>query len=246
MSSRNKVIAEFMKIKGVGKAKAEALYNHGFDSVEKLKRAAREDLIKVNGITESVVKNIKNHFKVSKDDERKTKVETKEAVEKEEVKKIVTKEEKKGKKEIKPEKEKKIEEKEKYKVKKKPVLPDDVKQKLIVRRKIKKRTPRFLREEWFRYKRIPLNWRKPDGITSKMRKNLKYRPSMVRVGFRGPREVRGFHPSGFKEVMVYNVDDLKNIDPKTQAARVGSSVGTKKRVEIEKKAEELDIRILNM
>ena len=79
-----------------------------------------------------------------------------------------------------------------------------------------------------------------------MRKNLKYRPSKVRVGFRGPKDVRGLHSSGFEEIIVYNVNDLDAIDPNKQAARIGSSVGTKKRMDIEKKAEELDVRILNM
>jgi large subunit ribosomal protein L32e len=79
-----------------------------------------------------------------------------------------------------------------------------------------------------------------------MRKNLKYRPSKVRVGFRGPVDVRGLHPSGFEEVFVFNIDDLNDINPKTQAARIGGTVGTKKRTEIVKKAEELDIRIINM
>ncbi len=79
-----------------------------------------------------------------------------------------------------------------------------------------------------------------------MRKNLKYRPSKVRIGFRGPKEVRGLHPSGFEEVMIYNVADLKNINPEKQAARIGGTVGTKKRLEIAKKAEKLEIRVLNM
>jgi large subunit ribosomal protein L32e len=135
---------------------------------------------------------------------------------------------------------------EEYKAKKKPILSKEQKERLILRKNIKKRTPYFFREEWFRYKRIPKNWRKPDGITSKMRINLKYRPSKVRVGFRGPKETRGLHPSGFKEVIIKNMTDLENIDPKTEAARISSSVGTKKRIDIEKKAEELDIRILNM
>ena len=117
--------------------------------------------------------------------------------------------------------------------------------KLQLRKEIKKRTPEFIREEWFRYKRVPRNWRKPDGITSKMRINLSYRPSKVRVGFRGPKETRGLHSSGFEEIIVHNVQEIQDIDPKTQAARIGSTVGTKKRMEIEKKAEELDIRILN-
>jgi large subunit ribosomal protein L32e len=145
----------------------------------------------------------------------------------------------------KPEIKEKIEEKKIIKQKKKPVLPAKLKQQLEKRKEIKKRTPKFLREEWFRYKRIPKNWRRPDGITSKMRKNLAYRPSKVRVGFRGPKQTRGLHSSGFEEVTVFNVKDLETLNPKTQAARIGGSVGTKKRMDIGKKAEELDIRLLN-
>jgi len=145
----------------------------------------------------------------------------------------------------KPEIKEKIEEKKVIKQKKKPVLPEKLKQQLEKRKEIKKRTPEFLREEWFRYKRIPKNWRRPDGITSKMHKNLAYRPSKVRVGFRGPKQTRCLHSSGFEEVIVFNVKDLETINPKTQAARIGGSVGTKKRMDIGKKAEELDIRLLN-
>jgi large subunit ribosomal protein L32e len=157
------------------------------------------------------------------------------------------KEEKPVKKETtKPEIKEKIEEKKVIKPKKKPVLTEELKQQLEKRKEIKKRTPEFLREEWFRYKRIPKNWRRPDGITSKMRRNLAYRPSKVRVGFRGPKQARGLHSSGFEEVTVFNVKDLETLNPKTQAARIGGSVGTKKRIDIGKKAEELDIRLLNL
>jgi len=179
---------------------------------------------------------------------------TKKSVEKKPVKKQETKKapvEKKEERSAKAEAEVKEEEtkKEEKKVKKvkiKPQLNSETKDKLQKRKEIKKRTPEFLREEWFRYKRVPRNWRRPDGITSKMRRNLKYRPSKVRVGFRGPRDVRGLHSSGFEEVTIFNAGDLEKINPKTQAARIGSSVGTKKRMDIEKKAEELDIRLLNL
>ena len=43
-----------------------------------------------------------------------------------------------------------------------------------------------------------------------------------------------------------NIYELQNIDNKKQAIRIGSTVGTKKRIEIEKEAENLDIRILNV
>ena len=53
------------------------------------------------------------------------------------------------------------------------------------------------------------------------------------------------HPSGFEEVIIYNVDGLEGIDPKKQAVRIGGTVGTKKRIAIEDRADELGIRVLN-
>ena len=235
--TKKDVIKEFVKLKGVGEAKAELLYNNKFDSLDKLKNASVEDLIKIKGITEKNAKDITDQLKEKKTEVKKKQKE-KEPVEEE------PKEEKLSDAEQEIEV---IEEKEgEYSVKKKPELSKEQKEKLALRRQIKRRTPEFLREEWFRYKRIPRNWRRPDGITSKMRINLKYRPSKVRVGFRGPKEVRGLHPSGFEEVIVHNSTDLESINPKIQAARISSTVGTKKRVDIAKRAEELKIRILNM
>ena len=68
---------------------------------------------------------------------------------------------------------------------------------------------------------------------------------MVDIGFRGPVAARDLHPSGFEEVLVYNVDGLEGIDPKKQAVRIGGTVGTKKRIAIEDRADELGIRVLN-
>lgn len=251
------IVKELTKIKGIGKTKAELLYEKGFNSIDKLKKASIKELVKVEGITETMANNIKDQFKEKVEKKKVQPDEPKKAESKkpkpEKVIESKAKPDKKKEKEVQEPKEEKIKdepkeeiEEEVYKVKKKPILTKEQKEKLILRKNLKKRTPNFFREEWFRYKRIPKNWRKPDGITSKMRINLKYRPSMVRVGFRGPKETRGLHPSGFKEVIIKNVTDLENIDPKTEAARISSSVGTKKRIDIEKKAVELEIRILNI
>ncbi len=56
---------------------------------------------------------------------------------------------------------------------------------------------------------------------------------------------KGLHPSGFREVMVHNSSDLEPIDPETQAARGGSTVGARKREHIYSRADELGIRVLN-
>lgn len=132
-----------------------------------------------------------------------------------------------------------------YVVKAKPELSDETIDALAVRAIISGRRPAFKRQEWFRYVTLGDSWRRPQGLHSKMRYCLKRRSPMVDIGFRGPASVRDLHPSGFQEVLVHNVDGLIGIDPKVQAARIGGTVGTKKRIAIEDRADELGIRILN-
>ncbi len=127
----------------------------------------------------------------------------------------------------------------------KPELDDATRKGLAVRRSISSRRPAFKRQEWFRYSKLGEKWRRPKGIHSKLRRGFKHRPSLVKIGFRGPKDVRGLHPSGFSEVLVHNVAELEGVDPKVQAVRVSGKVGTRKRIDIEDKAEELGIRVLN-
>ena len=128
----------------------------------------------------------------------------------------------------------------------KPVLSEDLKAALALRAAQKKATPTFRRTEWFRYKRLSRSgWRKPHGMDNKQRRNFKYRGSLVRIGHGKVNAASGLHPSGFKEVMVHNTRDLDQIDAETQAARIGSTVGGRKRENIHARADELGIRVLN-
>jgi large subunit ribosomal protein L32e len=228
--TKETVLKEFEALKGVGKVKAKLLYDNGFDSLEKLKKAKIKDLTKLKGITEKNAKEILDQLKEKKEKTTKKTDETKEEQKEKKAEAVEIVDQKEG----------------AYQPKIKPQLNDKEKEQLVIRRQIKKRTPHFLRDEGFRYKRIPKNWRRPTGYTSKLRINLKYRPSKVRIGFRAPKLVRGLHASGFEEVMVHTVKELETIDPKKQAVRIGGTVGTKKRMVIAKRADELTIRVLNM
>ena len=108
----------------------------------------------------------------------------------------------------------------------------------------KDRMPKFLRQESWRYKKLSNSWRKPRGIDSKMRIKKKGWPKSVEVGYRSPRNIRGLHPSGLEEVIIYNINDLEKIDA-SNAARIGRTVGLKKRIRIVERAKELKIHILN-
>jgi large subunit ribosomal protein L32e len=129
----------------------------------------------------------------------------------------------------------------------KPQLDSDTVNMLKIRKNKKARQPNFKRQEWWRYKRLGTAWRKPKGLHSKKRLNLKYRPANVSIGYGSPKMTRGFHPSGFEEVLVHTPKELDKLElnPKQNAIRIGGTVGKKKRLEILEKADELGIHVLN-
>ena len=127
----------------------------------------------------------------------------------------------------------------------KPELDKETRE-LLEKRKLRNdKQPPFKRGEWFRYKKLGTSWRRPRGVTNKIRRNRKYRAPKVRIGYGKPAAVRDLHPSGFSEVLIHNVNELEGIDPKVQAARIGGTVGTRKRRLIVEAADAKGIRILN-
>ena len=135
---------------------------------------------------------------------------------------------------------------EEYSPKQKPMLDEETKAALIVRKAQRASMPKFRRQEWFRYFRLArTGWRKPNGLQSKQRLNMKYRTPMVRIGHRKVASVRGLHPSGFEEVLVKSPSDLDGLNPETQAVRISAAVGNRKRTIIHTRADQLGLRILN-
>jgi len=117
---------------------------------------------------------------------------------------------------------------------------------LVAKRKeISDNRPAFVRQESWRYVRIHPEWRKPKGVDSKMRRQDKGWPPLVRVGYRGPVAARGLHPSGHHDVIVYRPKDLDALVPGSDVARIGGTVGAKKRESILERANELGIRVVN-
>jgi len=108
-----------------------------------------------------------------------------------------------------------------------------------------RKKPTFLRPNTRSRKRLGLKWRRVRGLHGKIRRHEKGKGKMPTIGYGAPKELRCLHPSGFREVLISNFNDLQKIDPKTEAARVSHSVGKKKKVEMLKKAEELKIKVLN-
>jgi large subunit ribosomal protein L32e len=122
---------------------------------------------------------------------------------------------------------------------------DERKRLMRLKKNISKKRPKFSKFESWRLVRLKDYWRRPTGIDNKMRQKRKGWPKSVKVGYGSPRAVRDLHPSGMEEVAVFNVGDLTIVDPETQVARIGGSVGAKKRSAIVAEAENLGIRVLN-
>ena len=121
------------------------------------------------------------------------------------------------------------------------------KNRLLELRKIKKRkNPKFRRVESWRYKRVKDSWRKARGIDSQTRKKTKSGVKSPSVGYRGPKKVRGLHPSGYEEVRVISIDDLKGLSNKKHAIKISGKLGTKKRISLVEYAQNRGFRILNM
>ncbi len=121
----------------------------------------------------------------------------------------------------------------------------DDKRLLRIRREIKSKRPKFVRPESWRYVRVKKSWRRPKGIDHKVAEKHKGYPKAVSVGYRGPKAVRGQHPSGYELVHIYNIDMLDTVNPENQAIVIGHTVGSRKKQDILNKADELRIKIIN-
>jgi large subunit ribosomal protein L32e len=117
---------------------------------------------------------------------------------------------------------------------------------LQVRARTKNKKPKFVRAESWRFDRFSESWRRPRGLDNKIRRKIKGWPPGPSMGYKGPKIARFLHPSGYREVIVYNAADLSNVDAETQAVRIAHTVGKRKRADIIAKAKELNLKILNV
>jgi large subunit ribosomal protein L32e len=113
---------------------------------------------------------------------------------------------------------------------------------LVVRKHHKK--PWFKRDDYEKKKKLSSSWRKPRGLFNKMRRGFPDKGAVVRVGYGAPTAIRGFHPSGFEEVLVNCYSDLEEVLP-DQAVRIGRTVGARKKQIIVERAFARGLKVLN-
>lgn len=93
-------------------------------------------------------------------------------------------------------------------------------------------------------KSVKDRWRRPRGVDNKKRIRKRSAGPSPRIGYKNSGEVRFLHPSGLKEVLVHNVAELIAAGNNV-AVRIAGGVGGRKKAEIEKKAGELKLRVIN-
>ena len=215
---------ELTEVSGVGDAKADTLREAGFEMVDDLRRADQDDLAEIEGVGNALAARIKadvGGLEVAEE----TETEVAEETETEESEDVETELQPRG------------------LADKTPDL-DDEEGRLLAERG-RDSGPAFDRQNHHMKKRVATSWRRPTGTLSKQRRGIKGKGATVEAGYRTAKRVRGRHPSGFEEIRVENTDDLENVDGDTEAVRIGSSVGGRKRERIEEQAEDNGIRVRN-
>ena len=112
---------------------------------------------------------------------------------------------------------------------------------------MRRRRIKFERYGWRRKKKLGKSWRRPRGHDNKMREHIAAKGARVQVGYRRKKEERGLHPSGVREVLVFNPNDLAQAEAASEetAVRIAATVGKRKRGAIEAEAAKLELKVLN-
>lgn len=103
--------------------------------------------------------------------------------------------------------------------------------------------PKFNVPNYGRKKRIKIRWRRPRGIDSKKKIEIKYMGAVPKIGWRGAKKERGLHPSGLREVLISSPKELDKIGGGV-LVRISSRVGKRKRKEITAKASSLGLKVV--
>ena len=117
---------------------------------------------------------------------------------------------------------------------------------LEIRQKMKSRKPAFIRQDNPKRPKLKDVWRKPKGVHSKIRHHFKGRRKMPSPGYKSPAEVKGLHATGLEMIRVATPEGVAKIKKDTQGIIIPQNVGKRKRLEILKKARELNVNVLHL
>lgn len=116
---------------------------------------------------------------------------------------------------------------------------------LQTRKDIKKRKPKFVRQDAHKKVRLGNAWRKPKGSDSKMRLCKRGYNKIVTSGYKSPAAVRGANKEGLQMVNLASLKELAAIDANRQCIIISSGVGKAKRIAMLEEAIKKNIKVEN-
>jgi len=117
-------------------------------------------------------------------------------------------------------------------------------EKLMELKSKKKKLPYFVQRKAIYIKRMPLRWKKPRGKQNKLRRQMKNKGSMVKIGFGSTSAIKGMNSNLKKLVLVNNKIDVSKLTT-NDAAIIASRLGMKKKLELMKLIEKRGISLHN-
>jgi large subunit ribosomal protein L32e len=107
---------------------------------------------------------------------------------------------------------------------------------LKVKATLKKRQPKFIRQDAHKHKRVKQVWRAPKGLHSKMKDSKKGYRAKLQGGYQTPKAVRGLDKHGLKPTIVATVKQLESLDPKVHSLILAGGLGGRIKLAILEKA----------
>ena len=116
---------------------------------------------------------------------------------------------------------------------------------LKVKATLKKRTPKFIRQDAHKHKRLGDAWRAPKGLHSKIRDSRRGYRYKLQGGYQSPAAVRGQNKDGLFPTLVANVADLAKLEPKTHGVILVAGLGGRKKIAVLEAATAKKFKVLN-
>merc|ERR1711970_226705 len=122
----------------------------------------------------------------------------------------------------------------------KPVKP-------LKKRTIIKKKKHFIRHQSDKYGRVKEAWRKPRGIDNPVRRRMRGNRPMPSIGHGNDKRAKHVLQNGFKKCLIHNIRELDALMMlhKTYAAEIAHGVSARKRVQLIKRAKEINVKVTN-
>jgi large subunit ribosomal protein L32e len=110
---------------------------------------------------------------------------------------------------------------------------------------LKKRQPKFIRQDAHKHKRVKQVWRAPKGLHSKIKDSKKGYRAKLQGGYQTPKSVRGLDKHGLKPTIVAGAHQLSAMDPKVHSIILQGGLGGRKKLAILEEAHKHKFTVLN-